>query len=230
MSAVAAAGFRTLRSTMPHDGLTPVQRYVLVRLMINADALPFKVFGSLKKDKREDLVNREFLVVTGSPMILDLTQKGHDRAVAELGAEPPKGSGMPGATLYAALDFMQRLLEHTGTEPKDLFRLRLATNRPIVAAGPATDQPAEGIDLGQRIRSAYAQLSPRPGDYIALASLRAALTGVPDPQIDAALIDLNRAPDVHLVSESNQKAMTDEQRAAAVSIGNQHKHLLAIGL
>ena len=29
---------------MPDDGLTSVQRYVLVRLMISADAVPFKFF------------------------------------------------------------------------------------------------------------------------------------------------------------------------------------------
>lgn len=215
---------------MPHDGLTPVQRYVLVRLMINADALPFKLFGSLKADKRKDLVDRGYVVATDRPITLDLTQKGHDRAVAELGAEPPERAGSAGETLYAALDFMRRFLEHTGTESKDFFRFRLATGRPIVAAEPAAAPAAEGTDLGQRIRSAYADLSPRPGDYIALAALRAALAGVSGPEIDAALIDLNRAPDVHLVPESNQKILTDEQRAAAVSIGNQHKHLLAIGL
>ncbi|MET8040332.1 hypothetical protein ABZU25_05635 [Micromonospora sp. NPDC005215] len=215
---------------MPHDGLTPVQRYVLVRLMINADALPNKLFGSLKQEKRIDLVDRKLLVVTGRPMSLDLTQQGHDRAVAELGAEPPERAGTAGEALYAALEFFRRFLEHTGIEPKDLFRLRLATERLVVATEPMPDQVAEAIDLGQRIRAAYSDLSPRPGDYVALAALRAALAGVPGPEVDAALIDLNRAPDVHLVPESNQKALTAEQRAAAVSIGNQHKHLLAIGL
>ncbi|MCG5471443.1 hypothetical protein LADH09A_005436 [Micromonospora sp. LAH09] len=207
-----------------------MQRYVLVRLMINADALPFKLFGSLKADKRKDLVDRGYVVATERPITLDLTQKGHDRAVDELAAEPPERAGTAGETLYATLDFIRRLLKHSGTEPKDLFRLRLATSRPIVAPEPASDEIAEGTDLAHDIRAAYNNLAPRPGDYIALAALRAALEGVSDPQIDAALIDLNRAPDVHLVPESNQKTLTAEQRAAAVSIGNQDKHLLAIGL
>ncbi|MET7879428.1 hypothetical protein [Micromonospora profundi] len=214
---------------MPHDGLTPVQRYVLVRLMINADALPFKLFGSLTKDKRIDLVDRGYVVATERPITLDLTQQGHDRAVAELGAEPPLRAGTAGETLYATLDFIRRLVEHTGTEPRDFFRFRLAKDLPAVAE-QAPEPATEATDVEQRIRAAYTDLAPRPGDYIALAALRAALAGVPGPQVDAALIDLNRAPDVHLVPESNQKALTAEQRAAAVSIGNQHKHLLAIGL
>jgi hypothetical protein len=210
---------------MPDKELTPVQRYVLLNLMINAAALPYTKFSSLTRAQRLELVDRGYIVTTEKPITLDLTQKGHDRAVEELSADPPARSGTVGLTLYASLDFFRRLLEHTGRDAKDLFRLRLAAADEAVLA-VATPVPA---DLEARIRKTYHQLAPAAGDYIMLAELRAELTDVPGRELDATLIQLNRAPDVSLVPESNQKVLTAEERAAAVSIGNQQKHLLAIG-
>jgi hypothetical protein len=80
-----------------------------------------------------------------------------------------------------------------------------------------------------QIRKAYGEIAPRAGALVMLTQLRDAL-GCPDRgQVDAALIQLSRAPDVRIVPESNQKALTEEQRAAAVSIGNQDRHLILIG-
>ena len=39
---------------------------------------------------------------------------------------------------------------------------------------------------------------------------------------------LNRERGVNLVPESNQKVLKPQERAAAVTIGNQDKHLVAI--
>ncbi len=205
---------------MPDRELTSVQRYVLLTLMIKATALPATMFKSLSRPQRLKLVDLDYLVTTEKPITLDLTQKGHDQAIQELSADPPPGSGTAGIALYTSLDFLRRLLEHTGTEPKDLFRLRVGV-RTASAALDATD-------LEARIHKTYQQLAPQAGDYIMLAELRAELAEVPAAEIDAALIQLNRTPKVSLVPESNQKVLTAEERAAAVSIGNQHKHLLAI--
>jgi hypothetical protein len=154
--------------------------------------------------------------------MLELTQKGHDRALEELGGEAPARSGTAGITLYAALAFLRDLADRTGTSPRDLFRFRLAT--PLSADTPA-DGPA---DLDERIRKAYSALARQPGDYVSLADLRETLADVGRGDVDVALIQLNRATDVSLVPESNQKVLTDPERAAAVSIGNQLKHLIAI--
>jgi hypothetical protein len=199
------------------DELTSVQRYVLLTLMIKAGAMPLTAFPSLKLDKRRELVAKGLIITTEKPITLDLTQKGQDVAEHEFTAEPPARSGSAGVALYAALDFLRRLTEHTGAEPRDLFRLRFEVRSPVSS------------DLESRIRKAYDQLAPQAGDYVMLDELRGELNGVPKTEVDAALIRLNRQSDVHLVPESNQKVLTDEQRSAAVSIGNQHKHLLAIG-
>jgi len=206
---------------MPDKELTSVQRYVLLTLMIKATPLPATMFRSLSRTDRLKLVERTLIVTTEKPITLDLTQYGQDLAVEELSADPPARSGTAGTALYASLDFLRRLLEHTGTDPKDLFRLRVNARTAAVAVGAA--------DLEDRIRKAYQELAPLAGDFVMLAKLRAELKDVPDQQIDAALIQLNRSSDVSLVPESNQKVLTADERAAAVSIGNQDKHLLAIG-
>jgi hypothetical protein len=203
---------------MPEKELTSVQRYVLITMMINAAPLKYGVVkNSLSAPKRNELVNWELIEVGGRPMTLELTQKGHDRAVAELDADQPSGSGTAGMALHAAMGFLRELIARTPTEPRELFRSRLA------ATGPDA-----GLD--ERIRKAYSSLSPRPGDYIMLEDLREALPDVGRRDLDAALIELNRAREVSLVPESNQKVLTEGQRAAAVSIGNQFKHLIAIGV
>jgi hypothetical protein len=206
---------------MPDD-LTSVQRYVLLTLMIKARAMPLTAFPSLKLNKRRELVANGLIETTEKPITLDLTRKGHDVAEREFTAEPPARSGSAGVALYAALDFLRQLTEHTGAEPRDLFRLRLDVRTPV-------SSDLVSSDLETRIRKAYTQLAPQAGDYVMLADLRTELHGVPKTEVDAALIRLNRSSDVHLVPESNQKVLTEEQRSAAVSIGNQHKHLLAIG-
>jgi hypothetical protein len=204
---------------MPEKELTSVQRNVLLTLMISADPLAYKtVKNSLTAAQRNDLRDRGLIEVNGSPMELELTQKGHDRAVAALSMEQPERSGTNGLVLVTTLGFVRRLLEQTGTEPRDLFRLRLPT-APVTMAD---------TDLDERIRKAYASLVTRPGDYVMLEDLRESLPEVSRRDLDAALVDLNRARDVSLVPESNQKVLTEEQRVAAVSIGNQAKHLIAI--
>ncbi|MET0702307.1 MAG: hypothetical protein ABWY93_21855, partial [Mycobacterium sp.] len=58
--------------------------------------------------------------------------------------------------------------------------------------------------------------------------LRAELPEVTRPELDAALTRMYRTPGVSLIPEENQKTLTAEDRAAAVEIGDQAKHLIAI--
>jgi hypothetical protein len=208
---------------MPDKELTSVQRYVLLRLMISAAPLEYKaISNSLRAAARNQLVKWEYLETGGRPMILELTQKGHDRAVAELGNETAAGS--IGLTLQASLTFIQNLIMKSGVRPEDLFRFR------STAVAAAVSAPAPAADLEERVRKAYSSLSPRPGGYVMLEDLREALPDVGRETLDAALVELYSARDVNLVPESNQKVLTDAQRSAAVRIGNQSKHLIAIGV
>ncbi|WP_433532175.1 hypothetical protein ACQPYA_09090 [Micromonospora sp. CA-263727] len=204
--------------------------------MIKATPLPqtylINVAGisSLKPEHRRRLLSLGLIEVTEKPITLALTDKGWERAVGELGAEPPKRAGAAGGTLYVALDFLRRLIDHSGIRADDLFRLQInaAEVAPALAV-PADDAPAAPRpDPVTLVRQAYRGLAAAPGDYVMLADLRTALDGLPRTEVDDALIRLNRDRDVHLVPESNQKVLRPEERAAAVSIGNQDKHLIAI--
>lgn len=83
-----------------------------------------------------------------------------------------------------------------------------------------------------RIRTAYRQLiemtGQRRGDWVSLTDLRDQCGGYRD-LVDEALRQLGRTRGVSIVPESNQKALTPADRKAAIEIGNQHKHLIAIG-
>lgn len=63
--------------------------------------------------------------------------------------------------------------------------------------------------------------------WIALSEI-ATFTDIADDQWVCALTELYRTPGVHLIPEENQKALTDSDRTAAVVIGGQAKHLIAI--
>jgi hypothetical protein len=112
--------------------------------------------------------------------------------------------------MLAALD---RYLTHADLSLADVF------------GSPREVQTATVED---RIRDTYATLTPRPGGWVGLAHLRAELGDAPRAEIDAALHTLYRTPGVSLIREENQKALTTVDRDAAVMIGGQHKHLIAI--
>jgi hypothetical protein len=97
---------------------------------------------------------------------------------------------------------------------------------------PIADEPAEARPVDDRIRQALddfiASYGGKPGDIVMLSDIRKALPDVDRAQFDAAILRLNSDPHVHVIPESNQKVLTPEQRAGAVSIGNQPRHLIAI--
>ncbi|WP_271219711.1 hypothetical protein [Streptosporangium carneum] len=83
-------------------------------------------------------------------------------------------------------------------------------------------------DVTARIRAAYAELAVEPGAWVSLARLRPLLGGFARAEVDSALKGMIHLPEVSIVPENNQKALTPEARAAAVVIGDQDKHLISI--
>ena len=99
------------------------------------------------------------------------------------------------------------------------------TLAPAGSAAPPSDQ-----DIEARIRAAYHKLAREPRAWVSLTRLRPLLgDDVTKAQVDKVLRRMNRMPDVRIIPESNQKVLTKEDRAAAVIIGNQAKHLILIG-
>ncbi|GHH72851.1 hypothetical protein GCM10017673_28420 [Streptosporangium violaceochromogenes] len=93
---------------------------------------------------------------------------------------------------------------------------------------PGTEEP-RAADVEARIRTAYTELAPEAGAWVSLTRLRPLLGDVARAQVDDVLTLMNRMPDVNIVPESNRKALSPQDRNAAVTIGDQEKHLLSIG-
>ncbi|GIF06831.1 hypothetical protein [Actinoplanes siamensis] len=209
---------------MPEKELTAAQLATILALMAMGGTSPRAFLADtkkvgLEKGKRDDLVNRKLITVTGKPMVLELTDDGWGRAKQELGKEAPPRSGALGGAFYLHLEALRGFLERNDLSAAEFYA-------PGIVSRPAETTK---IDIEGQIRAVYHDIAARRGDYVMLEDLRGALPGgTASGQVDAALLRLDKAPDVHLVPESNQKILTPGQRAAAIRIGNQDMHLLAI--
>jgi hypothetical protein len=63
-----------------------------------------------------------------------------------------------------------------------------------------------------------------------LLTFASTLSTVPHDDLDAGLRELEQQRDVNIVPLANEKALSDRTRRAAVIIGRQHKHFIAIGV
>lgn len=211
----------------------------------------------VKRDSRLKLEKRDLIVVHPGKkgLRLELTPHGWQTCRQEFTAAVPPRAGAMGAVAYALMGAFHGFLVRDRRELRDLFRAPTGDQAPAgdrararehaeagdraagdrVAAGPppragtAEPGPVATGDVEARIRSAYAQLAREPGSWVALADVRSRLDGVPRAEVDRVLRRMNRLPDVNLVPESNQKTLSAQDRAAAVNIGDQDKHLLSIG-
>jgi hypothetical protein len=88
--------------------------------------------------------------------------------------------------------------------------------------------PEAEPNIEGRIRKGYAALATRPGAWLGLATLRDELTDMSTADLDTALRELYQSGAISLIPEENQKVLTPVDRAAAIEIGGQAKHLIAI--
>ena len=130
--------------------------------------------------------------------------------------------------MFTVLAGLRRWLDRTDSRPADVFSPRGDEAAPDE---PAIDEKAVGsdtVDIEASIRAAYARIAREPGSTVRLSRLRNELRDITRSDLDDALARLRRAADVSLIPEENQKTLTDEERAAAVVVGNQQNHLLSI--
>jgi len=76
-----------------------------------------------------------------------------------------------------------------------------------------------------RIRSIVGFLAEADRRFVSVRVVREALAGAGD--FDSEMIRLYRDEKLNLIPQSNQQALTEADRAAAVRCGGEHKHLLA---
>ncbi|SDG29959.1 hypothetical protein SAMN05421505_10394 [Sinosporangium album] len=147
----------------------------------------------------------------------------------------PVGTGSSGAMVRALVTGLRGFLRRDDFRLADVFQPNDSDDTDVDAPEAELDAaahvhvgtPVEGLET--RIRAAYLELAGEYGQWVDLGSLRPLLGDATKAEVDRALVQLERAPDVNLVPQSNQKILTAVQREAAVNIGDQDKHLLWIG-
>lgn len=87
----------------------------------------------------------------------------------------------------------------------------------------------EPADLDGRIRAAYTKLAGAPGEWVDLSALRPLFGDVSRAEFDEALARMLDARDVRLEPDPLGHRIGAEERNAAVSIGGEDRHKLAIG-
>ncbi|XVU22771.1 hypothetical protein ACQPZJ_36685 [Actinoplanes sp. CA-054009] len=98
------------------------------------------------------------------------------------------------------------------------------------AGAPVAGNGAAPADLDGRIRATYAKLAAAPGEWVDLTALRPLLADVSKADLDKALTRMLDASDVRLEPEPFGHRVGAEERRAAVHIGGEDRHKLAIGL
>ena len=210
------------------DELTGNEQAVLLVLMAECRAVPnarLKDLGpALTADQRRKLLEKNLIEVSGKPMVVTLSERGWAMCRAIIGSEPPVGVTGQKRALYTVLKALDRYLDDADLALADV--IGPVGEQPAAVAPPPAASAAD--DLEGRVRSLYTQLVGRPGGWVALTRLRGELVDVPRADVDGALRNLLRSRVISLIPEENQKALTDADDDAAIVIGGEKNHLLAV--
>jgi hypothetical protein len=224
---------------MAEDDLTSAENAWLIVLMAEAREISnpelTKLYHVTLTGERRRKLNRLGFVVSekrGSPYFHYLDEKGWVRVQESLDFDSASEARIFSAAAAAVhRNLRDRVLARTDyTSFGEMFARNHEDADPIPGAGDVVPEPVPAPDLEQRIRTGYASLVTAPGAWVILTRLRPLFPDVSKADFDEALRKLSREPDVNIAPESNQKILTAEDRAAAVRIGRQDKHLLAIGV
>jgi len=194
------------------DKYAPAERAAVIFLALADQEVPNadfkKLYGfELPKAGRERL-NKDGLIKTRTEkrrLFHKITDDGVDWYEGELGnVEAPLGAG---PLARAVFEVFRLILRHGDVDLADV---------PRWAA------------LESQIRVAYGELQTKQQDYVRLADLRARLDGADKDDVDRALLAMTRTRRVHLSPDSDRRAVTDADRAAAIRIGSEDLHTVLI--
>jgi hypothetical protein len=245
---------------VPENVLSRPEISVLLVLMVEATEISnpdlLERYGLTLTGKKRNNLNAMKLVDSrkeGRAYVHVLTDAGW----ARLAAEMRDGiTVFPAGETYAAARAMliglRRFMARTDYRPADIFQPEdvPAASGTEPSIGPPVEPPAAdhvpggpihgdvlepgftgpGAGTEARIRAAYAKLAPEPGAWVSLTRLRPLLGDAAKAEVDATLTRMIYLPEVNLVPESNQKTLTEHDREAGVTIGDQQKHLVSIGV
>ncbi|RAO09146.1 hypothetical protein MED15_06610 [Micromonospora noduli] len=239
----------TSPADVPH--LTPNQINALVVLMVEARRLTnvelkeLAGFTLTGKDNTK-LVDLGLVDTdrTHRPFAHELTEQGWRVARQLHTAAPPKQGGSTTRSLFVVLSNLHRSLDRLRVSHGDFFKQTEATAAPATSeprdgapaptktattAAPAAAAPVSAAEVEALVRSAYRDLATAPGAWVGLADVRDRLADTDRAALDAALRAMVGREGVRIIPVANTKSLTARDRAAAVRIGNEDNHALAIG-
>ncbi|MGW4461603.1 hypothetical protein [Micromonospora sp. NPDC004704] len=217
---------------MANDDLNASESAVLIVLMAEArEVLNTELverYGlDVRKPQRDKLTALHYVASrkSGRTYALQLDDKGWVRVQNDLDFRQ-RGAPAHGAALTALQTSLRdRVLARSGcagfTELFALTDVRGSAPDPVPDAGPA---------LRLRIITTYRALAREPGAWVSLRRLRPFFADLPRDVLDEALRRLSLEDGVNIVPESNQKTLTEADVEAALHLGGQANHLLAVGV
>lgn len=236
-SFLPTAGVPGKDDDLPDRPLTTVETAVLFILLAEAGPVAnsdlTREHGCyLKREQRDNLVSLKLVEVErkSGRLVLTLSDKGWAHCRTELASgSAPARSGAVGGALFAVLRRWDRYLTARQLSLGGFMSCG-SGGTAVAEAPPVSAEPDRGPEVEERVRAAYETIAPTAGELVSLADLREAVGDLIRADVDAALRRLHRKPGVALVPEANQKSLDQRSREAAVVIGDQPKHAIAMQL
>ena len=211
---------------MSRDDLTVRQRAVLFALLGEARQVANpeleQLIGVRLDGADRRLLNARKYVESakvGRAYVHELSDAGWRWCAQELGSSPGERASSLERAHYKVFGLFARHLDAAGLTLADI-------------AGPTSGTPAgsavNAADLTAFIETGYRSLAATAGEFVSLRELRLRLTDRTRPDVDAALTAMFTAQRVNLIPQSNQQALSDADREAALRVGGEYKHLISI--
>lgn len=168
-----------------------------------------------------------------SPLPMSGAQADLNQALARTNREREPLRGLTAAELRERLDDARRRAATDASVQEEIRILRRELDAREdagrdVAKAPGTRVSA-GVDeeIENKVREAYESLVREPGDWAGIVDVRNRLGEQFDrAEVDRVLKDMNRRGVVVIAPESNRKALTEEDHAAALRLGGEDNHLI----
>lgn len=217
---------------MTASDLTGTEMIVLLVLMAESRGLTngeIRERGPELKAPNRRKLNAQGLIDSDTstvPHHHSLSDRGWAKCNELLGTTPPAGTTPQGKALFTVLAGLGRHFQRSNLRLADVFLPAEDSANTDPVSKDSSEQTTPDVET--RVINAYRALATKPGAWVGLAELRADLRSVARPDLDAVLSTLYSRPGIRLIPEENRKALTPHARAAAVSIGNQDKHLISM--
>jgi hypothetical protein len=153
--------------------------------------------------------------------VYELTDAGRRWCTDELTTAGPADAKSAERALYMVLAVFGRYMQATGLTFEDVIK---------ASQEPAARVAHELENVESRVLSAYQELAAEPAQFVRLTEFRARLADLPRTDVDTALDRMYRSQRINLIPQSSPRAVTVEDREAAITIGGEDKHLISEGL